>query len=341
MRNLFSIVLVVVTMGVCTTARAQSYWSMSGNSATSYNFIGTTNDAPFRIKTNGVTRMTFNAYKTGLGTDYPTANLHLHSEYIPEAIPGPVFPDGRDLILNHENWFRMTTPTTGTGDEDGFSIKQHTLDVTIRQFEEGNLEIFGYNGKGMTILPDGTLKMGNGSSHAMMHIGSYAMSPYSGGTAYLGFNVLRSGSNWVLQSNGLDNGGAVIWCDITGNLYFASIGSSSRPAFAQTLTTANMRSRVNLKLCSDGLLQVKEVKVTLTGWPDYVFGEDYKLMSLGETEQYIKENGHLPGVPSAHEVEEEGLSLGEMNARLMQKVEELTLHVIELQKQIDEMKKER
>ena len=81
--------------------------------------------------------------------------------------------------------------------------------------------------------------------------------------------------------------------------------------------------------------------MTLSGWPDYVFGEEYKLMSLGETEQYIKENGHLPGVPSAQEVEDEGLSLGEMNARLMQKVEELTLHVIELQKQIDEMRNQK
>lgn len=339
-KNILSILAVIAAVSVCQVLSAQSYWSMSGNSATSSNFIGTTNDAPFRIKTNGFTRMTFSDYKTGIGTDYPTANLQLHSEYMPEAIPG-LDPPGRDLILNYENWFRMTTPTTGTGDEDGFSIKQHTLDVTMRQFEEGNLEIFGYNGKGMTILTDGTLKMGNGGVHAMMHIGSYAMSPFSGSTAYIGFNVLRSGSNWTLQSNGLNNGGAVIWCDITGDLYFANIASSTHSAFAQTLTTANMISHVNLMLRNDGLLQAKEVKVTLTGWPDYVFGEDYKLMSLGETEQYIKENGHLPGVPSAQEVEEEGLSLGEMNARLMQKVEELTLHVIELQKQIDELKKEK
>ena len=81
--------------------------------------------------------------------------------------------------------------------------------------------------------------------------------------------------------------------------------------------------------------------MTLTGWPDYVFGDTYRLMTLEETEQYIRDNGHLPDVPSAAEVEEEGLSLGEMNKVLMQKVEELTLHVIELQKQIDELKRER
>ena len=99
-----------------------------------------------------------------------------------------------------------------------------------------------------------------------------------------------------------------------------------------------VKANVNLRLFADGLLMAKEVKVTLTGWPDYVFGADYRLRSLSETEAYIREHGHLPDVPSATEVEEGGLSLGEMNKVLLQKVEELTLHVIELQKQIDELK---
>ncbi len=103
MKKQISLFLLVALIVVSVSASAQSYWSMNGNSATSSNFIGTTNDAPFRIKTNGFTRMTFSDYKTGLGTDYPTSNLHLHSEYIPENIPGPIFHGGRDLILNHEN----------------------------------------------------------------------------------------------------------------------------------------------------------------------------------------------------------------------------------------------
>ncbi|MBR3723946.1 MAG: hypothetical protein IKN11_00960, partial [Bacteroidales bacterium] len=88
----------------------------------------------------------------------------------------------------------------------------------------------------------------------------------------------------------------------------------------------------------DGILYAKEIKVTLTDWPDFVFSNGFRLLSLAETESYIKENGHLPGVPSAAEVEEKGMNVGEMNKVLLQKVEELTLHVIELQKQIDELK---
>lgn len=89
-------------------------------------------------------------------------------------------------------------------------------------------------------------------------------------------------------------------------------------------------------------MQAKEIKVTISGndWPDYVFGDGFALPSLEQTEEYIKDNGHLPGVPSAKEIEEQGLNLGEMNKILMQKVEELTLQVIELNKQIKELKGE-
>ncbi len=77
-----------------------------------------------------------------------------------------------------------------------------------------------------------------------------------------------------------------------------------------------------------------------TYWPDYVFGNDYKMMTISELESYVNENKHLPGIPSASEVEEEGsVDLGEMNTILLQKVEELTRYIINLQKQIDELKK--
>jgi hypothetical protein len=88
----------------------------------------------------------------------------------------------------------------------------------------------------------------------------------------------------------------------------------------------------------NGKITCKEVEVTLTGWPDYVFGKQYHLKPLSEVEKFIKDNGHLPGISSAKEIEQNGLSLGEMNKQLMQKVEELTLYVIQLQKEVDALK---
>ncbi|MFD1631681.1 hypothetical protein [Pseudopedobacter beijingensis] len=87
------------------------------------------------------------------------------------------------------------------------------------------------------------------------------------------------------------------------------------------------------KLSVNGKIRAKEIKVETANWPDYVFDENYQLPDLKETESFIKINKHLSGIPSAKEVEEHGVSLGEMNAKLLKKVEELTLYVIELKKE--------
>jgi hypothetical protein len=84
-----------------------------------------------------------------------------------------------------------------------------------------------------------------------------------------------------------------------------------------------------------------EVRVFTNGsaFPDYVFDPSYKLPTLEETEKYVKENRHLPEVPSATEIEKEGMSLNGMNVILLKKVEELTLHLIEMKKESEELKK--
>ncbi|HWZ20998.1 MAG TPA: hypothetical protein VNW06_00005 [Cytophagaceae bacterium] len=89
-------------------------------------------------------------------------------------------------------------------------------------------------------------------------------------------------------------------------------------------------------LAVNGTILATEVAVKLrTKWPDYVFSKDYKLMSLGEVEQYIKKNKHLPGILSEKEVKEKGIELANMNTLLLEKIEELTLHTIDHKKTID------
>jgi hypothetical protein len=95
------------------------------------------------------------------------------------------------------------------------------------------------------------------------------------------------------------------------------------------------------KLAVDGKVICEEVKVQLSGsWPDYVFGENYSLMPLSSLEKTIRENKHLPGLPSAAEVEKDGLYISDMTAKLTQKVEELTLYLIELNRKFEDLKKE-
>lgn len=83
------------------------------------------------------------------------------------------------------------------------------------------------------------------------------------------------------------------------------------------------------KLSVNGNIRAKEIKVETANWPDYVFTDAYKLPALADIEKHIKEKGHLPEIQSAVEVEKNGVDLGEMNARLLKKIEELTLYVIQ------------
>ena len=96
------------------------------------------------------------------------------------------------------------------------------------------------------------------------------------------------------------------------------------------------------KLTVKGKIHTQEVKVDMAGplVPDYVFANDYKLKSLQEVEEYIKQNSHLPEIPSAKEIEKNGLMLAEMNMSLLKKIEELTLYMIEIKKENAEMKKD-
>ena len=92
------------------------------------------------------------------------------------------------------------------------------------------------------------------------------------------------------------------------------------------------------KLSVNGNIRSKEVVVE-SGWADYVFHDDYKLRSLDEVEKYIATHKHLPNIPSAKAIDQEGLQLGDMQKRMMEKIEELTLYLIRQEKKINELQR--
>ncbi len=92
------------------------------------------------------------------------------------------------------------------------------------------------------------------------------------------------------------------------------------------------------KLTVNGNIHTKEVRIDLLNWSDFVFEENYSLPSLLEVEQFIAQNGRLQDIPSAKDVETNGILLGDMNARLLQKIEELTLYTIAQEKEINRLK---
>lgn len=90
------------------------------------------------------------------------------------------------------------------------------------------------------------------------------------------------------------------------------------------------------KLFVGGGVISDRIKVLYEGvWPDYVFSSEYTLMPLSKVEEYINANHHLPNVPSAEAIKKDGVDMGEMNAKLLEKIEELTLYTIEQQKELE------
>ncbi|MGP1994265.1 tail fiber protein [Zobellia laminariae] len=111
--------------------------------------------------------------------------------------------------------------------------------------------------------------------------------------------------------------GTSVWSTGTNGIYYdgnVGIGTADTKGY---------------KLAVNGNIHTQEVKVDTEGWPDFVFEKDYQLPSLEEVKKHIEEKGHLINIPSAKEVESTGVELGGMNKLLVEKIEELTLYILE------------
>ena len=121
-------------------------------------------------------------------------------------------------------------------------------------------------------------------------------------------------------------------------MYFRSMDVNGVGTWAKILHNTGNQG-INGNLAVDGTITAKEVKVQINVWSDFVFADDYNLRPLSEVNKFIQTNGHLPEIPSEQEVKENGVSLVEMQVKLLQKIEELTLYIIEQDKKIKELEK--
>ena len=187
--------------------------------------------------------------------------------------------------------------------------------------------------------------------------------------SYVGFNIKpQPAGDWKVGTDGASNGGAMIVGNMGGALQFITVpgvADGTGPGggnSAQTLSDANLDyltrmsisrsgkvkigvsepggSHTDYLLGVDGKLVAKSIFVTTQNWADFVFEPTYQRLALPALEQYLQQNKHLPNVPSAKEVEANGYSLGDMDAKLLQTVEELTLHVIDINKRNERLEAE-
>ncbi len=161
----------------------------------------------------------------------------------------------------------------------------------------------------------------------------------SASNSWIGVQNNTSQVNLGIASQPSTLGYAYIWS--SGGKFM--IGNDGNPTFVvDGMGNGNVgigTATPDAKLTVKGAIHTQEVRVDLLGAvaPDFVFEPSYNLRTLAETERYIKEHKHLPEIPSAAEMEANGMELKAMNLKLLQKVEELTLYTIEQQKLIEKL----
>ncbi len=135
------------------------------------------------------------------------------------------------------------------------------------------------------------------------------------------------GTKGYIQSNGDEDG------------LFIKSNTGSKVIFESSVGIGIANPCADCKLDVAGKIRTEEVLVEVVNGPDYVFEEDYELRTIAETASFIEKNHHLPEIPSAKEMEANGVELGVMNMKLLQKIEELTLYIIEQNERIEKLEK--
>jgi hypothetical protein len=235
-----------------------------------------------------------------------------------------------------------------------------------RNGSTGNLD-FVYSVPRLSLNPSGNIGIGTAYAPAKLEIDTaydvpaapalrinswVDMNSSACGLAAIGSNVYLSNDNYFYYSNthGSAGGTAIMFRDC-GNDYQAikfltAPGATTANAQASLYERMRITSAGNVGIGTSnpqyllsvrGTIGAQEVVVTNTGWSDYVFRPDYHLRPLAEVKTYIQEHRHLPDIPSESEVKEKGVSVGEMQSKLLAKVEELTLHLIQAEERNQEL----
>lgn len=355
-------------MGIFEGDVYRGYWGSYAGAAEDVDFGtgsgNTLGKLHFTIQANP--RLTIGADgKVGIGTTNPAHLLHINGgDLFVQSSSGLI-----RFGYNGANEWQMAT--TGAGaDLRWYTTPDGGTTITPRHYfsQNGNMGVGGFSGPGvplgrldvigagttsstntlllrnsngdtlLRVRDDGRMGIGyNGTSYGRtLNMGGTGINFYTANEAAFGGAVFPTDTSLVIWSNSNVNNYLVLqpsWGNTGVGTYTPNAKLHVNGTTGILVGGNSARIATGYQLSVDGKIMAEEVTVqNSTAWPDYVFANDYKLMPLNELEASINKNKHLPNIPSAALVEKEGISLGQMNRKLMEKVEELTLYIIDLNK---------
>lgn len=304
----------------------------------------------------------------GIGTNAPTARLHVNngdnsygtilanasetsfSLYAKSLSTQPIYTESFRLGMKYDNiesngFISFYRGASVNGGFLGFSTNGIER---IRVSTNGNIG-FGTNVPVSKLSINGSLTIDSGLTNVLLRplvipgtLDNGEIRAYSrtGDLADDGFLRLSAGggTNLYIKSY-IDLSGYSTIPDMDRNIVFGTSGTERMRINLNGNVGIGTINPIN-KLDVNGTIHSKEVKVDMVGWSDFVFKKEYRLPTLEQIEKHIAENGHLENIPNEEEVLKNGINLGEMNTKLLQKIEEMTLYMIEQNKQIKELKNE-
>lgn len=316
LQNVNPILKLKMTGAVATTKSVIQFNSSSANlgniAYTNSSLILSGSDTT--VTGNVVPDLVIKSGNIGLGTATPTEKLHLIGNmlvnYINPIIQFQQSATDKGFIQLNGNDLRIGTNSSNINGK--FVVKTAAGD----QFFVDNAGYIGIGVPGANA--EARVHVGTGLGAGLTSNGYLMLGNTSGINVVFDNNEIQARSNNTASGLTLQRSGGTV-----------RIGATPVPS--------------GYKFAIDGKVICEELKVKLvsSGWPDYVFADNYKLSSLTEIEKFINLHKHLPNMPSAAEVEKNGIEVGDMQKKVMEKIEELTLYVIQLEKQVAELKKEK
>lgn len=311
---------VILTLGLFAISSTGAFAQYN----TDWYFPSTSNAAPAGYIGIGTKTTT-----TAVNTPLPSYNLHVHgtADYISSNLFNGLNQNNggnttatslAKASINYGVTSRigLTNTMTGKSDMEGAVLQMSQLEFMLKNQAQGDMLIS---------VPNLQFRLSNSTRRAWL--GNTVNSAVAGSSTYAKSNVISSDNGIYIQTNNTLRYGLKVKVPINSSRAIEVYGNDA--------TTKNFL--VN----GGGEVYARKYTTTLNTIPDYVFFSGYDLMPLHELRNYVQTNHHLPNIPSAEEMTSAPVDLGEMNRLLLEKVEELTLYVLELEDRLNKVEQEK